>query len=123
MADLVTVPPFGILEPPKVYKDGTTREDAESSPLDILLMPGLGFDMRGHRLGRGGGYYDKLVSRMKTAATSNGLKPPLLVALAFNAQVVPEIPTEEYDEAIDVLVTSTDMVACTERGQDFVKAL
>ncbi|GLC53546.1 hypothetical protein PLESTB_000761200 [Pleodorina starrii] len=51
------VPPFDILEPTDTYPDGSPRQDVLGSrtPLDLLLMPGLGFDRSGRRLGRGGG--------------------------------------------------------------------
>ncbi|KAI8468605.1 MAG: hypothetical protein J3K34DRAFT_426698 [Monoraphidium minutum] len=55
--ELKAAPPYGILEPPPAYPDGGPRENVLEMPrpLDLLLMPGLGFDDRGGRLGRGGG--------------------------------------------------------------------
>ncbi|NBV23729.1 MAG: 5-formyltetrahydrofolate cyclo-ligase [Proteobacteria bacterium] len=65
--------------------------------LDLALVPGLGFDARGHRLGRGKGYYDRLL------AGFSGVK----VGVAFDFQVVPEVPVEPHDIALDAVVTPT----------------
>ena len=47
------------------------------APLELLLMPGLAFDEAGRRCGRGGGYYDKLLSRLRERAEHHGWEPPL----------------------------------------------
>ena len=49
-----------------------------SEPLDLLLMPGLAFDWRGHRCGRGGGYYDKFLSLCHERAAKSHQQSPLL---------------------------------------------
>jgi 5-formyltetrahydrofolate cyclo-ligase len=104
--DLHPAPPFGILEPDIVKQDGSPREDVLLSLglLDVLVMPGLGFDMSGGRLGRGGGYYDKFVSDVVTRAQQLGRPPPLLLALAFKEQVVESVPMGLQDKPIAVLV-------------------
>ncbi len=63
--------------------------------LDLVLVPGLGFDMSGVRLGRGRGFYDRVLARV--SATTCGV--------AFEEQLCPEIPLEAHDVMMDFLVT------------------
>ena len=65
--------------------------------LDLALVPGLGFDARGHRLGRGKGHYDRLL------AGFTGMK----IGVAFDFQIVAEVPREPHDIALDAIVTPT----------------
>lgn len=64
---------------------------------DLVLMPLLGFDNEGTRLGYGGGYYDRTLITLP--------KKPLLVGLAFAAQEVPHVPREAHDVPLDVIIT------------------
>jgi len=64
---------------------------------DVVLMPLLGFDARGTRLGYGGGYYDRTLERLS--------KRPRLVGLAFAAQEIEEIPRDAHDVPLDTIVT------------------
>lgn len=118
LEDLKEVPPFGIREPDQLYPDGTPREDANTigAPLDLVIMPGLAFDRKGLRLGRGGGYYDKFIALCKSKAAQLGKQPPLLVALAFQAQIFETVPTDELDQPIDILVTAHGVGLFSERA-------
>ena len=64
---------------------------------DIVLMPLLGFDSAGTRLGYGGGYYDRTLASMS--------KKPLLIGLAYSAQELAHIPREDHDVPLDAVVT------------------
>lgn len=64
---------------------------------DLVLMPLLGFDAAGTRLGYGGGYYDRTLAAIG--------KKPLLVGLAFACQELPHIPREPHDVPLDVVIT------------------
>ncbi len=66
--------------------------------IPVIVIPGVGFCAGGMRLGRGGGHYDRLLASAPGA---------LRVALAYDFQVVQELPTDPCDEPIDVLVTET----------------
>ncbi len=65
--------------------------------LDLVMVPGVAFDRRGARMGHGFGYYDKLLHRVRPGVP--------LVALAFECQFFPEIPTQEHDIFMDKIIT------------------
>jgi 5-formyltetrahydrofolate cyclo-ligase len=71
----------------------------ELSPeaIDWVLVPGLAFDPRGYRLGRGGGYYDRLLPKLRPDAPR--------WALAFDAQWVDALPVEPHDMRLDGIVS------------------
>ncbi len=63
--------------------------------LDFVLVPGVGFDEAGHRLGRGKGYYDRLLVPVR------GIK----CGVAFEEQIVEEVPIESHDLKLDCILT------------------
>ena len=82
---------FGILEP---------RGDRSAFPakhLDFALVPGVGFDALGARLGRGRGFYDRLLAQI------SGMK----CGVAFDEQIVPQIPTAPHDITMNFVLTPT----------------
>ncbi len=81
------------------------REPVEScapikGPLDLILVPGVAFDLKGGRVGRGAGYYDRLLAAF--AGPRCGV--------AFDEQIAEEIPCEDHDLAINYIVTPTRWV-------------
>lgn len=80
---------FHILEP----KDSCEIVSWPNAP---VLVPGLAFSKDGKRLGKGGGYYDKFLSKEPGHQT---------IALAYEFQIVNEIHTEEHDRPVDMIVT------------------
>ncbi len=71
--------------------------EVEVAEVDWALIPGLAFDCRCYRLGRGGGLYDRLLPGMRPDATC--------WALGFDCQIAPELPIEPHDVPIDGIVT------------------
>ena len=69
-----------------LQKGEISREEYDS--IDLAIVPGMGFDSEGHRLGRGKGYYDRLLTRMPAAH---------LTGLCFPFQMLPEVPHEAHD--------------------------
>jgi 5-formyltetrahydrofolate cyclo-ligase len=93
-ADLATGK-FGILEP----KSEAIRPAAPVQ-IDAVLVPGLAFDETGNRLGRGRGYFDRLLHEMR------GVR----IALAFDFQLLAEVPAEAHDARMDFVVTETRVI-------------
>ncbi|XP_043101145.1 5,10-methenyltetrahydrofolate synthetase (5-formyltetrahydrofolate cyclo-ligase) [Puntigrus tetrazona] len=78
--------------------DDSGREEAlASGGLDLILVPGLGFDKKGNRLGRGKGFYDTYLERCRTHPKGK----PHTIALAFKEQLCDEVPAGEHDFLID----------------------
>ncbi|MDP4182140.1 MAG: 5-formyltetrahydrofolate cyclo-ligase [Bacillota bacterium] len=83
---------FGILEPSAEY---LRRIDAEE--IDMVIVPGIAFDTRRNRIGFGAGFYDKFFKRVR----SNCFK----AALAYEFQIVEEIPADSFDIPMDLIIT------------------
>ncbi|TDK39349.1 5-formyltetrahydrofolate cyclo-ligase [Rhizobium deserti] len=83
---------------------GTFGPSPEAPELDpqIMLVPLSVFDERGHRIGYGGGYYDRAIERLH----QKGLKP-LLVGIAFDCQEVASVPNEPHDIRLDAILTES----------------
>lgn len=81
--------PFGIAEP-------TGELFTDYASIDIAIIPGVAFDIAGHRLGHGKGYYDKLLPQLTKA---------LKAGLCFPFQVVDKVPTEPFDIPMDIIIT------------------
>lgn len=71
---------------------------------DMMLMPLVGFDRLGHRLGQGGGYYDRTVQQHR------GLKKIMAVGVAYAAQESPSIPFDEADALLDAVITEKEYI-------------
>jgi 5-formyltetrahydrofolate cyclo-ligase len=85
---------YGVLAPPPGEGSVALGEDA------LLLVPGVAFDHRGGRLGRGGGYYDRVLGEI-------GKGGPLSLGVGFEFQLVEEVPRESHDRTLDALVTES----------------
>lgn len=81
---------FGALVPP---------DDAPLAEPDLIIVPLLGFDKTGTRLGYGRGYYDRTVLKFK--------KKPLMIGYAFATQELEDIPRAKHDVPLDMVVTET----------------
>lgn len=92
---------YGILEP----KPEFVRRVEDYRLLDLVIVPGLVFAQNGHRVGYGGGYYDKLLEVLDRRTISIG------VAYAF--QVVDKLPAEVFDQKVDYIITENGIIHCS----------
>ena len=88
---------LSIFEPPK----GDILDDL--SKLDLVIVPGRAFDAKGHRVGRGGGYYDRLFEKLASHTKR--------VGVAFSCQIVDEVPYEEWDAGVDMIVSENGIIS------------
>jgi 5-formyltetrahydrofolate cyclo-ligase len=95
----------GILEP----RPRRTRAVAPET-LELMLIPGVAFDLRGGRLGFGAGFYDRLLSRLRRGIPT--------VGLAFDFQVIPRLPSQPHDIMLDAIVTERCVIWGTSSTQD-----
>jgi 5-formyltetrahydrofolate cyclo-ligase len=84
--------PLGAREPPPAVSA------VDPGDVQCVVLPGIGFSLDGYRLGRGGGYYDAALGEMPRARR---------VALAFDVQLLPEVPFEAHDARLDAIVTES----------------
>ena len=81
---------YGIMEPEHWSSPFPTRE------LDMVLVPGLAFDKKNYRLGRGKGYYDRFLAKLHSKVST--------VGLAFDVQLTDLLPVEPHDVKMDLVV-------------------
>ncbi len=79
-----------------VPEPAASAPQIEPRAIDFALVPALAADLRGHRIGYGGGYYDRLLPELTGAITC---------ALVFDFQLVSEVPEQPMDVAVDLVVT------------------
>jgi len=89
---------YNILEPKKEKIDEVSIFD-----IDLIIVPGVGFDEHGCRMGHGVGYYDDLLKDSTNMVH---------VGLAFEKQIVDGIPTESHDTPVDKIVTEERVIDC-----------
>lgn len=101
--DELRIGAYGIREPIAEDQDFDDR----SETLDLVLVPGVAFDRRGGRLGYGGGYYDRFLPRLRSGT--------ITIGLAYDLQLVEQVPAETHDVPLDLLVTETGVIDCRQQ--------
>lgn len=89
--------PRGIPEP-----DPTKCRAVPVDRLDIAIIPGVAFDEKGARLGSGFGYYDRLIPKLPVTTRK--------VALAFENQIVQQVPMQSHDKYVDIVITDKRII-------------
>ncbi len=86
---------FGVPEPIHC------EEPANASTIEVAIVPLIGFDRQGNRIGYGAGYYDRFFSDHPGIPS---------IGLAFSVQECPQIPTERFDHRLDYIVTEREII-------------
>jgi 5-formyltetrahydrofolate cyclo-ligase len=89
---------FGVLEP-----TGKIRLASQDREKLVVFVPGVAFDLHGRRLGRGKGGYDRLIKELAGAT---------LVGLAYDFQIVDEVPAEAWDQRVHYVITEGSLIDC-----------
>jgi len=70
--------------------------------IDIAIIPAVALDEKGGRIGSGNGYYDRLIPRLAITTRK--------VALAFEEQIIPQVPIESHDKHVDIIITENRVI-------------
>ncbi|KAB2951854.1 5-formyltetrahydrofolate cyclo-ligase [Heliorestis acidaminivorans] len=94
---------WGILEPsPEKLNPLSPAE------IDLVLVPALAFDLQGHRLGYGAGYYDRFLPQLQEKAVKIGL--------AYELQIIEKLFPEDHDIPVDSIITESRWINCKGRS-------
>jgi len=93
---------FGIMEP---CDEGKTFG---VETIDLFVVPGLAFDLKGRRLGYGHGYYDRVLGKRRKGSTAAGL--------AFDFQVTDRLPANDDDAIMDLVITEKRTITFNRQG-------
>jgi 5-formyltetrahydrofolate cyclo-ligase len=77
--------------------------------VDLMLVPGVGFDLGGARIGRGGGHYDRLLAERRSDCAAIGV--------TWTARIVDIVPMEAHDLRVDYLAVDTGVIPCSTTRQ------
>ncbi len=89
--------PKGILQP-----DAGRCKNVPVESIDIAIIPGVALDEKGGRIGTGDGYYDRLIPKLSITTRK--------VALAFEDQIIPQVPMESHDKHVDIIITEKRII-------------
>lgn len=100
------IPGYMGIQEPGILKD----REVSLTGIDLVVIPGTGFDTNGNRLGYGGGYYDRLLSyESKMLSKAEHI---ITIALAFEEQIGDKIPAEPHDIRVDIIITDKRVISC-----------
>lgn len=98
---------YGILEPKTSNK---VKEDELKDKNVLMIMPGLAFDLKGNRIGYGGGYYDKYLEKHEKVKF-------LKIAFAYEFQILKDIEVDKFDKKVDQIITSKNWIKIREESE------
>lgn len=93
---------YAILEPVNL------NELRAPEDFDIVIVPLISFDDQGHRLGTGGGYYDRTFAFLQTTSNTK----PSMIGLGYAAQQVAHLPSDAWDINLNAVLTEKEFISC-----------
>lgn len=93
---------YGILEP------SISEPHIDPNELDLIIVPGVGFDRQGGRMGYGAGFYDRYFSKIN----KDNIKKIMKVALAYEFQTLEKVPMNDQDIPVDCIITENEVISC-----------
>lgn len=81
-------------------EEPTGEDTVNVSEIELIIVPGVAFDRKGNRLGRGKGFYDRLLRNSRAAK----------IGVGYNFQLVEEIPVEEHDVPMNMIITTDGLI-------------
>lgn len=94
---------YGIAEP-----NALRRRAIDPRQLDVILLPLVGFDRSGRRLGMGGGFYDRALAFKQQRGAQR--QRPLLIGLSHHCQEVPHLPSQHWDIPLDLIASDRELI-------------
>lgn len=98
---------YGIFEP-------VSQQQRQAKFLSTIILPLVGFDTQGNRLGMGGGYYDRALAFSRTSAN---IKRPLLIGAAYEKQKIDRLPSNHWDIPLDAVITEKCIYKFSKRAK------
>ena len=92
---------YNILTPKEEFK-----RPVDPLEIDLVLVPGVAFDQDGHRVGYGGGFYDRFLIRLRSDARKIGI--------GFSLQIIQTAPREEFDLPVEMIISEKGVLPCAE---------
>lgn len=81
-------------------EEPTGNETVDSSEIELIIVPAVAYDRQGNRLGRGKGFYDRLLATTKASK----------IGVGYDFQLVDSLPTEEHDVPMDIVITQSVVI-------------
>ncbi|MDR0390296.1 MAG: 5-formyltetrahydrofolate cyclo-ligase [Planctomycetaceae bacterium] len=94
---------YGILEPKRELR-GEVGRIFPHELLSVVIVSGLAFDTNGNRLGRGKGFYDRFISKLKNTT--------ITIALCAEFQIIESVPITQSDKPVNIIVTENRVIYC-----------